>query len=224
MLERLPSPFRTIARGLGDWWGQLYVLALANFLWLLLLVPIVTIPAATAALYTLGWQTARHDGADMRDFFIAFRKSLISSIPLGLLTLLGSAFIVFDIYYYIELLNGGVLRLDSLVTWTGVYLLILWLQFLSYCWAHFAARPDVDFRGTLKNATILTLRFPAHNLVIALFALLLLGLSILPILPIFATFALIAVFTSESLLEIAPELVGHRADWVPEEQRIDTWK
>lgn len=224
MLERLPTPIRTIAHTLADWWSEIYVLSLANFFWLLLLIPVVTAPAATAALFTVGWQTARHEGSSVREFFATFRQALLPSIPLGLLTLLGSAFVGFDLYYYMMTLNGGVLRLDSLVTWTAFYLLVIWMQFLGFCWAHFAARPDVGFRGTLKNAAILTFRFSGHNLIISLFALLLLGLSIVPILPIFVTFAISALLMAESLLELAPELVGHRADWVTPEERIDTWK
>jgi uncharacterized membrane protein YesL len=224
MLERLPTPLRAIARTLTDWWGELYVLSLANFFWLLLMFPIITAPAATAALFTVGWQTARHEGTSVREFFAAFRSCFISSLPLGLLTMLGSAFVGFDLFYYVMLLNGGLLRLDSLVTWTAFYMLIIWMQFLGYCWAHFAARPDVGFGGTLKNAAILTFRFSGYNLIISLFALLLLGLSIVPLLPIFVTFAISALIMAESLLEVAPELVGHRADWVPPEQRVDTWK
>lgn len=224
MIERLPTPLRAIVRTMADWWGELYVLSLANFLWLLLLVPVITAPAATAALFTVGWHTARHEGTSVREFFAAFRNALISSIPLGLLTLLGSAFVGFDLFYYVLALNGGALRLDSLVTWTAFYLLLIWMQFLGYCWAHFAARPDVGFGGTLKNAAIITFRFSAYNLVISLFGLLLLGFSIVPILFIFVTFAISAVVMAESLLEIAPELVGHRVDWVPLEERVDTWK
>ncbi len=224
MRERLPAPLRTILNTLADWWGEVYVLSLVNFCWLLLLVPVVTAPAATAALFTVGWQTARHEGSSVTDFFTVFRRSLVSSLPLGLITLLGSAFILFDLYYYVLMLNGGVLRLDSLVTWTASYLLVIWSQFVAYCWAHFAARPDVDLRGTLKNAAILTLRFPGHNLLVSLFAILLLGLSIFPLLPIFVTFALSATLMANSLLTIAPKLVGHKAEWVPPEERVDTWK
>lgn len=214
-------PFRIIGRTIADWWRNLIVLSLVNFLWLALLLPIVTAPAATAALCQVAWHVARHEGAEVGDFALAFRQQLLRSVPLFLFTILATAFIGFDVYYYVITLNGGIFRLESIITWTGVYLFIIWLQFIGYCWAHYTARPDIRFVGTLKNAAILTLRFSGSNLIVSIFMLILLGLSIFPILLVFVTFIIAALIMAESLIALAPELVGHPIDYVSPEEMID---
>jgi len=75
--------------------------------WLVLSLPPVTAPAATAALFSNGWDAARRDDPSVRDFAIAFRQyfSCVAS-PLFCSPRYWQRLssVSLDIFYYITLL------------------------------------------------------------------------------------------------------------------------
>lgn len=84
MKDFTASPFYHVLCGIFD-------LVVLNLCYLLCCLPIVTIGAATAAMYQAVYAMHREEGSVLRDFFRAFRGSLKTGIPAWLLWLLALA-------------------------------------------------------------------------------------------------------------------------------------
>lgn len=71
---------------------------MVNMIYILCCVPIVTIGAARAALFTCGRLWAEKDDAGMTTFFKAFFKNLKTATPVWLVMLAVGAFLAWDVF------------------------------------------------------------------------------------------------------------------------------
>ena len=93
-LFSLNSPF---ARGVNKLVMMLYV----GILWFLCSLPILTMGAATAALYEVLFQAVKdQEGYIARRFFQAFRGNLKQGLQLGVPLVLAQIVFAFDFFYY----------------------------------------------------------------------------------------------------------------------------
>jgi len=93
-LFSLNSPF---ARGINKLVMMLYV----GILWFLCSLPILTMGAATAALYEVLFQAVKNqEGYIARRFFQAFRGNLKQGLQLGIPLVLAQVVFAFDFFYY----------------------------------------------------------------------------------------------------------------------------
>ena len=93
-LFSLNSPF---ARGINKLVMMLYV----GILWFLCSLPILTMGAATAALYEVLFQAVKdQEGYIARRFFQAFRGNLKQGLQLGIPLVLAQVVFAFDFFYY----------------------------------------------------------------------------------------------------------------------------
>ena len=93
-LFSLNSPF---ARGINKLVMMLYV----GILWFLCSLPILTMGAATAALYEVLLQVVKdQEGYIARRFFQAFRGNLKQGLQLGIPLVLAQIVFAFDFFYY----------------------------------------------------------------------------------------------------------------------------
>lgn len=93
-LFSLNSPF---ARGINKLVMMLYV----GILWFLCSLPILTMGAATAALYEVLFQAVKdQEGYIARRFFQAFRGNLKQGLQLGIPLVLAQIVFAFDFFYY----------------------------------------------------------------------------------------------------------------------------
>lgn len=205
-MERAPSPLRVIIISLRDWWSEFLILGLLNFLYLLLLIPVITAPPATYALFSQARSLARHEGVTVRDFFLDMQANFLRAWKLGLVTILGSVVVGFDVYYY-----GAISAAYGPLAVVFLYAVVLWVQLIAYAWAMLTARPDLPIRDHLRNALIFTFRYPIHHLILGLFILLTTALAITLA---FVVLILACIIAHVSLIDRAPELVGRPIDYV----------
>ena len=93
-LFSLNSPF---ARGINKLVMMLYV----GILWFLCSLPILTMGAATAALYEVLFQAVKdQEGYIARRFFQAFRGNLKQGLQVGIPLVLAQVVFAFDFFYY----------------------------------------------------------------------------------------------------------------------------
>ena len=110
-------------RALWQTYDHLGILILLNLIWLALLLPVVTAPAATAALFDSARRIARREDVGVRAYFRSFRGLFLPSLLLGLFSA-ASAFILWvGIDFYSHL--GGPMRypgflLAALLVWLAV--------------------------------------------------------------------------------------------------------
>ncbi len=147
------SKFMRAMSTLGD-------LILLNLAFLLCCVPVLTIGAAAAALYTVAFRLVRGtEGRVLARFFSAFRQNLRRALPLWLLLLLAGAVAVLDIWIFAAF--SGALRLVEI---PFVLLLLLTLFTASYAFP-LLSQFDNTVKGTLRNALTLSLGYLPRTLV-----------------------------------------------------------
>ncbi len=136
-------------------------LLLLNLIFLICCVPIVTIGAASTALYTVAFRMARGtEGHVLGLFFRAFRQNFRRATGLWLLLLLAGGVAVVDIWIFAAF--SGVLRLIEI---PFVLLLIVALFTAGYAFP-LLSQFENTVKGTLKNALALSLGYLPRTLVI----------------------------------------------------------
>lgn len=147
-----------------------------NLLWLLCSIPLFTIGASTAALYTVMLKLVKNeDGYLVRDFLKAFKENFKKATALWLIFLVLGGILIVD-FSSLKLLSehtGSLLRIPLLIMTcllTALYVYAFSLQ----------ARFENTVKNTLKNAVILLFAKLPYTLLI-------LCISIVPVIITFMT-------------------------------------
>src|SRR5947207_5523526 len=77
-----------IGRALRQWWQEPFLWILMNIGWLVMQVPILTGPAATAAMVSLARKAAQGDYLSPREGLIEMQRLFIPALKWGVLTAL----------------------------------------------------------------------------------------------------------------------------------------
>lgn len=153
--------------------SRLYDLMLLNVLFLITCIPIVTIGAASAALYTVCFRlgTYREDGI-FKPYFRAFRDNFKQATGLWLILLLwGSASGVNALLFYQQ---TGVLRW-AVVLFVGLFVLALMIAAYTF---PLLSRFRNGSRATVKNALLLSVGYLPRSLVMVVLNVLPFGLLV----------------------------------------------
>jgi uncharacterized membrane protein YesL len=198
-------PYRAIPSAVRAWWSALITLTVANLAWVILLLPLVTAPPATAAMFALARQTMLRRPLTLPDFLAALGRFFWKSWGLALLSGLGIGIGVANMLFYAQVV-GGLAGIAGLLVFA--YLLLLWCQAQCYAWAQLAWRPDLTVLQLERNGLVLCARNPLFTFVLTLvLALLLLLCTIVPPLIGLVLAALWASFCVQSLARLVPELL-----------------
>ncbi len=198
-------PYKALGWAIRDWWGAAITLGLMNLIWLVLLLPVVTAPPVTAAIFVLVRQVMLRQPIYVGDLITALRHLFWKSWRLALVSWIGVAVGVIDLLFYSQLVSG-VLGLAGLLVLT--YLLVIWCQAQCYAWAQLAWRPDLTIRQLVLNGLLISARSPLYSLVLTIVLLLLLVLSVVfAPLAALGLMALWASFCVQSVAVLVPELL-----------------
>ena len=156
-LFSLDSKFMTVMSRVAD-------LIILNLLFLFTSIPIFTIGASTAAMYTLCFRfgTDREQGV-FRSYFRAFRDNFKQATQIWLILLLCGAACCFDIYLFLSL--PGMIRYLAAVFCIALVLLLLVFSYAFPLLSQF----DNKNKNILSNALLLGLGYlPRSVLLVAL--------------------------------------------------------
>ncbi|MCA9969335.1 MAG: DUF624 domain-containing protein [Anaerolineales bacterium] len=155
---------------------------LLNILWVLLQVPLVTGPPATAVLYAMARKM--HDGEvwEMQETWRLLRQLFWPAWRWALPNLLVGGALVWNFYAF-QAASGG-LWIALRLAW-GL-LLLLWLLLNLFYWPFWLAQTDKSLRTTYANAARFLLRHPGAGLLLGGTAVLVLLLSLRFVLPLTA--------------------------------------
>jgi hypothetical protein len=156
---------RVLRRSLRLFYDGLFHLAIGNFLWLVLALFILPIPAMTAALFYIGNQAARDEVIKWRRVWRAVRSHLKTIYILAVIDLVVYLILLFDLLFYADASGflGILLYAASLalfIFWTMIQLNLLPILFES------------DEKGVwflLRKAVLLLARYPIFYAVIYIF-------------------------------------------------------
>jgi len=151
-------------------------LMLLNFLYILCCIPVVTIGAASAAMYSVTLKiAAREERKIVKPFFSAFKESFLRATAMWLIFLAAGYLITLGIRVINANPNDLPWVFNVVYALAGILLLIV----MSWSWP-LEARFENSVGHTLKNALLLGLTHPFISLVTAV-------LTVLPV--AFAVFA-----------------------------------
>lgn len=156
------SKLMTLTNRLGD-------LVILNLCFLLCCLPVVTIGAATSALYTVCFRfgTSR-EGHAVRGFFRAFRDNLKQGIGLWLILLPACLFVAY--FTLVFFCSTGALHYAFI---PFLVLLVIVLMITGYAFP-LQSQFENTIRQTLKNAFIMSLAYLPRSIMVA-------ALNVLPL-------------------------------------------
>lgn len=137
---------------LSNLWENIYLLVLANVLWIMLNVLVVTGPPATAGLFVFTHRLARGEDADLHDFFEGFQRYFGWSWLWAIIA--GAVFLVLggDI-----MLTGNLSSANYIVFIQGFFLMLLflWAFLLLYAFPLILEQEQPSLRLALRNALVM---------------------------------------------------------------------
>lgn len=175
--------------------GYLYVWA--NLAFVVLSLPLVTMPAAWAALVRLSHLSQTQHQADLHDFWDAFKANLRRGFILAAISAVVLIINITNLYQY-RYETGAFIWLMRSV-WMGT--LIVWFSLQFYVWTLFYEMREPTLWGALRNAMIMLLQHPFSTLAncigIVLIALI---SSIMPVAWLLLPFSFFAVLSTTTTL------------------------
>jgi len=212
-------------------YDNLGLLVPANLLWIALLIPVVTAPAATAALFHLARMIARREPVGIRDFFSGFRIHFLPALKLGAFDLAIATVIWVNIDFYSRL--GGPASIPGVVLaglfiWAGVFVLLMHAHLYPLL-----VEGERSLKGLLRKSALLTLDNMAFTIGLTVQALLVIVICVLTgafaFLVMSSAVAVLLISAYQELLrrylppdpaqEEPPETRGFRDLWRPWETR-----
>ncbi len=145
--------------------GKLLDCILLNLLWLVCSLPLFTLGASTSALFYCTQKLADDTGLSIRqDFFHSFRQNFREGTKLSCLMILIAAAFFFSGRFY----RQRALATPMFMIGLGLYLVFLIVFGIITLYAFpLLARYNNDWKGTLKNAFLVGIRYPVCTLVMA---------------------------------------------------------
>ncbi len=186
---------RTTLDAFRDLWDEMFILVLCNTLWTLSMVPVVTLPAATGALFYITNRIADGRAASFSDFKHGFRTYFRQSSVLGALNLLVFLVVVANLRFYGRYTGIGF----RLIQIGLMYVFAIWLLMQLYIFPLLLAQETPSLRTASRNALVLVLRHPIFTFVVGIVAVAVILLSAVLTLPV-------VVLTTSTLA-----LLGNRA-------------
>ena len=169
----MSANIRVIWEGLQDAFDSMAELVIANFLWALLTIPILTAPASLAGAYYMTNLLAHRKPVSWRTFFEGFRRFFWLSWGWALANLL-VAFVIYSNYVFYQRFGGSwVAYVQGIVLGVG----ILWLVLQVYVFPLLIEQEDRRLRIALRNSFVLLVSNPGLALILIVLLVLVAGLS-----------------------------------------------
>jgi hypothetical protein len=170
---------RLIYQGLLAAWDGFWIVWLSDVLWLILCLPIITIPYAFSGLYACTHGLAYGESLDWKSFFSGAKRYLGTSLRWTGFNLLVILVLVFYIWFFYttgrSLFPSG---LEFLI-YIPVVLIFFWWIINMYTFPFMLAQQKPSYIQALRNSLVLFLKWPGIALGFSLINLAVIALSIL---------------------------------------------
>jgi uncharacterized membrane protein YesL len=151
----------TFKRFLWNSYDHIGLLVCANLLWLLLSLPLITAPAATAGLFQIAKRIADHEPPTIRDFLEGFRAHFFPALRAGALTLAVGAVLWVNIDFYSHLRGRASLPgmlLAAVIVWIALFVLLIQAHLFPLI-----VGGERSTRAALRKSALLTLDNPGYT-------------------------------------------------------------
>ena len=164
-------------RAVWSTYDHIGLLVLTNLLWVVLCLPVVTAPAATAGLFHVSRELARGKDASLRDFFVGFRLRFFPALKVGLVDLAALLVLWVNVDFYSRLRGGAAIPgmiLAAAMVWVATFYLLMHAHLYPLL-----AGGESSLRQLLRKSALLTLDNLPYTICVTLQAL---SLSVLCVL------------------------------------------
>jgi uncharacterized membrane protein YesL len=205
--------FGVLWAALKDYYEEMFTLVGANLLWVLLAIPVITLPPATAGMFYLTNHIARHKSIEFRMFFEGFRKYLWKSYALTLLNLAAAVLFWVNLHFYGS--QFGDQQWAVIVRGLFVGLAVMWCLIQIYVFPMLLEQEEPRLLLALRNAAFLTFASPITSLTLAVLMVVVAALSVGLTLPFaVAMMAVLCLMANGAVLRL---LVHFKIRQPPEE-------
>ena len=182
----MAEAWRIFRKTLSHLWDEMFLLAIANVLWVALCLLLVTAPPATAGLFVLTHRLASGKAASLGDFFAGLRRYFWRSWLWAIVAGAGFFILGGDV-----VLTGLLSDADYVVLIQGFFLMLLflWAFLLLYAFPLILEQEQPSLRLALRNALVMFATNPGFSITLFGLAMLVALLSSL----LFAPWAVITV-------------------------------
>jgi hypothetical protein len=168
---------RLIYDGLLIMWDGFWIIWLSNLFWLLLIIPVITIPFAFAGLYTCAHGLVHGESLEWQSFFTGTKKYFGASLRWSGANLL--VFFVLTFYTWFFSLRGNNLT----YIWRNVgslfiVLALLWSVLNMYTFPFMLVQTKPSYLNAVRNSVVLFIKWPGQAFGFTLFNLLVIVLSL----------------------------------------------
>jgi hypothetical protein len=212
--------FKVVWQALKDTWGDLFLLAVVNFIWFLAafsgffiatvvkvwypsVLSIITFPVATAAMYPIAYQVARGKTFHVSDYWDGVKAYWWRGLLWFLANIVVAILWYVNLDFYTQLIDSAwVLLIGGF--WTSLF--GVWLMTQLHFWPMLVVQEDPNILRAWRNSAILAMRFPVYTILIGLISLVLIALCSVLIAPLFLfLMALVAILYSNATLTLLVE-------------------
>lgn len=173
-------PLHMLGRATRLWWYDWTSILFLNTVWLLLQLPLVTGPPATAALYAMMRESSDGQYWGPRDAWQAFRGLFWPAWRWGLLNLLAFGLGAFNLLFYAD--RAGTMWFVLRLAWIGA--LTVWTAVNLFYWPFWLEQEKKSVRTALANSGRFLLLHPLTAVVLVFVCGLLLAVSTLTVVPL----------------------------------------
>lgn len=180
------------------WFGLSFLQALA-------IITIVLAPPVAAGLNVVANRVANEKRVNFHFFVEGFRQYFWRSYLISVVWGLVMALVVFNIYFYVQNVQGMLRYL--IVLW--FYLALMWLAILPYLFPIMISSKTPTVRNVYKNVILLTASQPLYTLALLIqFVLLLILVRVVPVVLIAGWPAIVALIGNLGAVYLISSVVG----------------
>jgi len=166
---------RLIYEGFLVMWDSFWMVWLSNFFWLVLLIPVITIPLAFAGLYACAHGIVHGESMEWGSFFTGIKKHFDASLRWTFANLFVSFLLGFYAWFFITQTD----RAGRSSTLIGIVLALalLWWILNMYTFPFMLVQAKPSYLNALRNSAVLFIKWPGQALGFTLFNLIVIFIS-----------------------------------------------
>jgi hypothetical protein len=162
------------------WWGDSFLLSVFNLAWVLLQIPIVTGPPATAAIFAISKRIVDGEVVELGDSWRTLHEMFVPAWKWAGINLIVVAALVGNFWLYRD--NPGLIFTLLRFTWGAIFL--IWFSINLFYWPFWLRQQSPSVVTTLKNSFIFLARHPVLVVGFTIMTGLLFAFSIMTIIPL----------------------------------------
>lgn len=168
---------RLIYDGFLIMWDEFWMVWLSNLFWLVLLIPVITLPLAFAGLYVCAHRIVHGESLEWRSFFVGIKKHFGTALRWTGANLLVFLVLAFYIWFF-TVRNSNLSDVWRNLGNVFIVLALLWSVLNLYTFPFMLVQKNPSYLNALRNSAVMFLKWPGQAFGFTLFNLLVIGLSI----------------------------------------------